>query len=90
MTTPDWPEREVRKLIRMDYKDFRPAEEFVAKPYVLELERRYAIAVEALLELADLMDDTLTKNYVPDSFTTQPARKALAQCPLLPKEKERE
>ena len=33
---------------------------------------------EALKELADLMDDIRSGNYTPDSFTTQPARAALA------------
>jgi len=33
---------------------------------------------EALDELADLMDDVVAGNYTPDSFTTQPARRALA------------
>jgi len=33
----------------------------------------------ALSELADLMDDVRTGEYAPDSFTTQPARAALAQ-----------
>ncbi|TPM58945.1 hypothetical protein FJ959_08700 [Mesorhizobium sp. B2-2-4] len=34
--------------------------------------------VAALDELADLMDGTVSGDYVPDSFTTQPARAALA------------
>lgn len=34
--------------------------------------------VEALEELVDLMEDTRQGEYVPDSFTTQPARTALA------------
>jgi len=33
---------------------------------------------EALDELATLMDDIIAGNYKPDSFTCQPARKALA------------
>jgi hypothetical protein len=34
--------------------------------------------VEALEELVDLMEDTRQGEYIPDSFTTQPARIALA------------
>lgn len=34
--------------------------------------------VEALEELIDLMEDIRQGEYVPDSFTTQPARIALA------------
>lgn len=34
--------------------------------------------VEALGELADLMDDVRSGDYIPDSFTTQPARAAIA------------
>jgi hypothetical protein len=33
--------------------------------------------LEALKELADLMDATYEHDYVPDSFTTQPARTAI-------------
>jgi hypothetical protein len=33
----------------------------------------------ALRELADLMDDVVSGDYKPDSFTTQPARAALAK-----------
>ena len=32
---------------------------------------------EALSELADLMDAVVTGEYTPDTFTTQPARRAL-------------
>lgn len=35
------------------------------------------LALEALEELADLMDDTRAGRYEPDSFTTQPARTAI-------------
>ena len=67
MTTPDWPERDppLDKLMRV-----------FAEPYVLELERRYAIAVEALEQCHGM---GLCLTHV-----------ALAQCPPLPKEKERE
>lgn len=33
--------------------------------------------LEAAEELADLMDDVVTGNYKPDSFTTQPIRNAI-------------
>ena len=74
MTTPDWPERK-RALV--------PAPTYgpdivYHNAYVLELERRYAILHRAVLERSQA-----------------PARginciELLAQCPPLPKEKERE
>ena len=39
-----------------------------------------AAAVEACKELADLMDDIVAGTYTPDSFTTQPARTAIARA----------
>jgi hypothetical protein len=36
--------------------------------------------LEALKELADLFQDTLTGDYRPDSFTFQPARAAIAKA----------
>lgn len=36
--------------------------------------------LEALSELADLMEDVRTGEYKPDSFTTQPARAAIAKA----------
>ena len=36
--------------------------------------------LEACKELADLMDDVLGGAYTPDSFTTQPARIAIAKA----------
>ncbi len=43
---------------------------------------------EALEELADLMDAVVSKDYTPDSFTTQPARAALGETkkPKLPRD----
>lgn len=38
-------------------------------------------ATELLAELADLMEDTITRDYTPDSFTAQPARTFLAANP---------
>jgi hypothetical protein len=55
-------------------------------PYVLELERRYAIAVEALwiIECATTGYSGLAGN------ACNIANSALSQCPPLPKEVERE
>lgn len=39
---------------------------------------------EVLEELADLMDDVVSENYTPDSFTTQPARDLLRALKTLP------
>jgi len=36
--------------------------------------------LEALSELADLVDEILSGEYEPDSFTTQPARAAIAKA----------
>lgn len=36
-----------------------------------------SVLIEALEELVDLMEDTRQGEYIPDSFTTQPARIAL-------------
>ena len=36
--------------------------------------------LDALRELADLVDDMRSGNYSPDSFTTQPARLAIAKA----------
>ena len=36
--------------------------------------------LEALMELADLMEDILSGDYKPDSFTCQPARRAIAKA----------
>jgi FtsZ-binding cell division protein ZapB len=44
----------------------------------LVLESQRDALAEALLELAELMDDIRAGTYEPDSFTTQPARAALA------------
>jgi hypothetical protein len=42
-----------------------------------DLAKLIAVA-EAAQELVDLMEDVYAGNYTPDSFTTQPARLALA------------
>lgn len=49
----------------------------------LELEHLRSINAEllaALQELADLMDGIIDGSYRPDSFTTQPARAAIAKA----------
>ena len=40
---------------------------------------RIAELKSTLQELTDLMEDTITGEYTPDSFTTQPARAALGK-----------
>lgn len=57
-------------------------------------EARYEIALkcleecrDSLSELVDLMEDTRKKRYTPDSFTTQPARDALARIEKMMGEK---
>jgi hypothetical protein len=45
---------------------------------VVRLADRIEALEAALGELADLMDDVREGTYKPDSFTTQPARAALA------------
>ena len=45
---------------------------------IQQLRTQVAALREALSELADLMDAVCEGEYKPDSFTTQPARKALA------------
>lgn len=42
-----------------------------------EAQKQIVMLREALDELATLMDDVIAGNYKPDSFTCQPARKAL-------------
>lgn len=43
-----------------------------------EAQKQIVMLREALDELATLMDEVIAGNYKPDSFTCQPARKALA------------
>lgn len=45
-----------------------------------ELESQNQMLLEALKELADLMEDTVKGMYTPDSFTTQPARAAIEKA----------
>ena len=84
MSTPDWPERLKSVSTVCTYKNLERTDwdevvtDWYTGDYVLELERRYALLHQAVLERSQA-----------------PARginciKLLAQCPPLPKEKERE
>lgn len=70
--------------------DFTRYTELSVKPHLFETKVLYTAPqpapevamlvdelVEALEELVDLMEDTRQGEYIPDSFTTQPARIAL-------------
>jgi hypothetical protein len=88
MTTPDWPERKYRILYVSSSTQEDEGNKFFHERYVLELERRYKIAMEALVGIEEYWNGSLNETATRDAaiVTAERAREALAQCPPLPEE----